>query len=53
MPSVSERQRKFFGAEYGRAKRGQRTKTGISKAKLRHFAGKVKSPSNPTLERFR
>ena len=53
MPSVSEKQRRFFGAEYGRAKAGKRTKTGISKAKLRHFAGKVKSPGNPTLKRFR
>jgi len=31
-----------MGAEYGRAKRGDSTETGMSKAKLREFAKKSK-----------
>ncbi len=42
MPSVSDRQRRFMGAEYGRAKRGEATETGMSKAQLRDFAKKPK-----------
>ena len=48
MPAVSEKQRRFFGAEYGRAKAGQKTKTGLSKGTLRHFLKK----GNPTLKAF-
>lgn len=40
MPAVSEKQRKFMGAEYGKAKAGKKTKTGMSKDKLAHFATK-------------
>lgn len=36
-PAVSERQRAFMRAEYGRAKRGEPTVTGMSVEKLRHF----------------
>lgn len=43
MPSVSEKQRRFMGADYARAKAGKKTKTGMSKSKLREFASKVKS----------
>ena len=43
MPSVSEKQRRFMGAEYARAKAGKHTETGMSKKKLREFAMKVKS----------
>ena len=42
MPSTSERQRRFFGAELERKRAGKRTKTGISEEQLRHFAEKVK-----------
>lgn len=42
MPAVSERQRRFMGAELGRAKRGEKTETGMSKSKLREFAKKTK-----------
>ena len=38
MPSTSERQRRFFGAEYARAKKGKRTKTHMSVNQLRDFA---------------
>lgn len=40
MPSTSERQRRFMGAELQRAKHGKRTRTGMSIEKLRHFAAK-------------
>jgi len=41
MPSVSERQRKFMGAELGRLRRGKKTRTGMSEAQLAEFAAKV------------
>lgn len=34
-PITSERQRRFFGAEYGRFKRGEATETEMSGAELR------------------
>lgn len=40
MPSVSEKQRKFFGAELGRKKHGEKTDTGMSEDKLKDFASK-------------
>jgi hypothetical protein len=39
MPAVSKQQRRFMGAELARAKRRQKTRTGMSTAKLREFAG--------------
>jgi hypothetical protein len=43
MPSTSKRQQRFMGAEYGRAKEGKQTQTGMSKKQLRDFAkGPVK-----------
>jgi hypothetical protein len=41
MPSTSERQRKFFGAELGRKRAGEKTKTGMSESQLKDFAKKV------------
>jgi hypothetical protein len=38
VPAVSEAQRKFMGAELGRMRRGQGTKTGMSEKQLRDFA---------------
>lgn len=43
MPATSEAQRRFFGAEYGRAKAGLKTKTGLSREKLREWLGPVKA----------
>lgn len=43
MPSVSEKQRRFMGAELARKRKGKKTKTGMSESQLREFAGKVKS----------
>jgi hypothetical protein len=45
--STSEAQRRFMGAEYGRAKRGEPTETGISKAELRVKAQKPKGKRLP------
>jgi hypothetical protein len=42
MPSVSEKQRRFMGADLARAKAGEKTKTGMSPKQLRDFARKVK-----------
>lgn len=40
MPAVSERQRRFFGAELARKRAGKKTRTGMSEEKLRHYAAK-------------
>lgn len=40
MPAVSEKQRRFFGAELGRARAGEKTRTSMSEEKLEHFARK-------------
>lgn len=42
MPAVSEKQRRFMGAELGRAEHGQKTRTGMSTDQLRDFAKKPK-----------
>ena len=41
MPSVSEKQRRFMGAELARKRAGKKTKTGMSEEKLEHFASSV------------
>ena len=40
MPAVSEKQRKFMGAELARKRAGKKTKTKIPEHKLREFAKK-------------
>ena len=42
MPSKSEKQRKFMGADLERARKGEKTQTGMSKDKLEDFAKKPK-----------
>lgn len=42
MPAVSEKQRRFMGAELGRKKKGKKTKTGMSTSQLEDFAKKPK-----------
>jgi len=42
MPAKTERQRRFMGAELSRARHGQKTKTGMSQTKLKHFAKKTR-----------
>lgn len=43
MPAVSEKQRKFMGAELARARGGKATKTKMSVRQLRDFARKSSS----------
>ena len=43
MPAVSEKQRKFMGAELGRLRAGKKTSTGMSESQLEDFASKVKA----------
>lgn len=38
MPAVSEKQRKFFGAELGRKREGKKTRTGLSERQLKEYA---------------
>jgi hypothetical protein len=40
MPSTSERQRRFMGAELARKRAGKKTRTGMSAKQLRDFAKK-------------
>jgi len=40
MPSVSERQRKFMGAELSRLRAGEKTRTGMTEGQLTDFASK-------------
>ena len=48
-PAVSDRQRKFMQAEYGRKKRGEKTETGMSSSQLRDFASMaVSAKGKPT-----
>lgn len=42
MPSTSDKQRKFMGAELGRKRAGKKTQTGMSEGQLREFAGSVR-----------
>lgn len=43
MPSTSERQRRFMGAELARKRSGLKTRTGMNENQLEDFAMKVKS----------
>jgi len=42
MPSVSEKQRRFMGAELARKRKGLKTRTGMTEEQLRDFARKKK-----------
>src|SRR4051812_24304687 len=41
MPSTSEKQRRFMGAELARKRAGKKTKTGMSEGQLKDFAKKL------------
>lgn len=41
MPSTTERQRRFLGAELGRKRAGKKTKTKMTERQLEDFAKKV------------
>lgn len=47
MPAVSERQRRFMGAELARKRAGKKTQTGMTEAQLRDFARKKKKRHIP------
>lgn len=38
MPSKTDKQRRFMGAELARKRKGKKTKTGMSEAQLKDFA---------------
>ena len=38
MPAKSKAQQRFMGAELARARKGQKTRTGMGKTQLDHFA---------------
>jgi hypothetical protein len=40
MPSKTEKQRKFMGADLARARAGKRTRTGMSEGQLEDYASK-------------
>ncbi|MDE2021263.1 MAG: DUF3008 domain-containing protein [Patescibacteria group bacterium] len=42
MPAVSAKQRRFMGAELGRKRKGEKTRTGMSEKQLEEFARKPK-----------
>lgn len=42
MPAKSKKQQRFMGAEYARAKKGKKTKTGMGKKMLKKMASKPK-----------
>ena len=48
MPAVSERQRRFFGAELGRKRMGKKTRTGLSEKVLGEFASQLKAIQSKT-----
>lgn len=50
---VSKKQQKFFGAEYGRKKRGVKGRTGMSKAVLRRHLKESKGKRLPARRRKR
>jgi len=41
MPSSTEKQRKFMGAELARKRKGKKTKTGMKESQLSDFASKA------------
>jgi hypothetical protein len=55
MPSVSERQRRYMGAELARKRAGKKTHTGMSEQQLREYASKPvqKISKRPKIRRKR
>lgn len=42
MPSKSEKQRRFMGAELARKREGKKTRTGMNERQLEEFASSIK-----------
>lgn len=53
MPPKSQAQQKFMGAELGRKRKGERTRTGMTAAQLREFAKKPKGKRLPKRVKMR
>ena len=53
MPSVSEKQRRFMGAELGRLRRGEPTETGMTEEQLRDFARRRRRRASHKMRRLR
>ena len=47
MPAVSEKQRKMMGADLGRLRAGEKTRTGMSEQQLREYAKKKRKKKTP------
>lgn len=45
MPSTTRKQQRFFFSELAKANKGQKTRTGLSKAKIKEFT-KLKKDKN-------
>ena len=50
MPAVSKKQQRFMGAELGRKRAGEKTKTGMSEKQLKEYAS-TKTRSLPAKKR--
>jgi len=50
MPAVSEKQRRFMGAELARKRAGKKTRTGMTTQQLREFASSVKGSGTFTIK---
>jgi hypothetical protein len=48
MPAKSEKQRKMMGADLARARKGQKTRTGMSEDELEDYAHKPKGGYSKT-----
>jgi len=51
MPSVSEKQRRFMGAELERLREGKKTQTGMDETQLEDFARKPVMPKLPSYQK--
>ena len=52
MPSSTEKQRKFMGAELARKRAGKKTRTGMTEEQLEEFASKPVSKSTKGSKSF-
>lgn len=48
MPAVSEKQRRYMGAELARKRAGQQTETGMTESQLKDFAKSTLKPKKPS-----
>lgn len=53
MPAVSEKQRRFMGAELARKRAGKKTKTGMSEGQLEDYASGGASDQASAIRKIR